>query len=167
MQEPEVVAAIIGASVSLVLAVFSLLTARAARAHALAAEDATKQTELVRAKGLGAVEEVTFAIGKLLEVIRTMHMMLVMRGSLSARDLIENFNEPRQRFTEKFIDAYYRHLVYFDDRLTAQFYVIRESLIHQPTTEEGLKEQFEGMRRFLEAVSALARERYLPASKSA
>jgi hypothetical protein len=158
--KPAVVSALVAAAASLLVALFSLLTARTARALALSAEDAAKQTEVIRAKGLSAVEEVTFSVGKLLEVTRT--MQLTRSSFQSVQEFIANFDEALHRFTDKFIDAYYKNLVYFDERLTNEFHAIREMLVHQPTSEEGLKHQLDALRSLLELVSGLARERYLP-----
>jgi hypothetical protein len=55
----QVVAAIVTSIASLVVAVFGLVTARSARAHALAAEDAVQQKQLVRLRALEAIETLT------------------------------------------------------------------------------------------------------------
>lgn len=72
MDDPRLWAALIAAIGSVIVSVFSLLTASFARSRVLALEDGAKQTELIRAKGLDALEEIIFAIGKVPEVVRTM-----------------------------------------------------------------------------------------------
>ena len=157
----QVLAALIAAIAALVISILGLLTASAARRRALIAEDSAKQTEVVRAKGLSAAEEVTFSLGKLLEVVRTMRA--VAESDLMARqDFVAEFGPSLHKFGEQFINAYYRSATYLDEPLASEFAAIRQTLIEQPTSAEGLNRQFQLLETYLTNVARFARAQYLP-----
>lgn len=62
---PEVLVALIGAGASLILAIWSLVTAKLAKGLALAAEERAKRGEIVRVKSLEAIDGVLSSAAEL------------------------------------------------------------------------------------------------------
>lgn len=109
---PEVMSAIIGSVVSVILSVWSVFTSKTAKSFALRAEENAKQTEQVRVKALSASEDLFQAISAIRDQIATYGWLIDKAGGVTEKDVLDNVKEYSEHL-KTLKNVYTRTMVYW------------------------------------------------------
>ncbi len=160
----EVVVALITGLFSLLISVVAMSLSYSSRIRSLKAEEAAKQTEHIRVKALGAIEDIMYNLCRLSDITNSMVIAIDNKLFKTPEEFLRHFHPNIEEYMLGLSEAHHRYRIYLTPEINAQISGIFSSLEKTELSAEHFKQRLSELKEVIDNVQTLSTVRYLSMS---